>query len=220
MNVIKNIIFDLGGVLLNIDYNKTTTAFKNLGYTDFEKMYSMIKANNIFDNLETGHITESAFYEYMLESANAKVSKIEVTNAWNAMLLDFRTESLLYLQQLGKEYNLFLLSNTNQIHKTAFEIKLQEQTGHPSLDVFFTKTYYSHQVGMRKPNEDIFRFVQQDAGIFVSETLFIDDLNNNVATAAKLGFRTHQLLPGEKIENLQYWGSIFLCPGVLMFQNK
>ncbi len=204
MNSIKNIIFDLGGVLLNIDYNKTTTAFKNLGYTDFEKMYSMIKANNVFDDLETGQISESAFYDYMLESAGESISKNEVTNAWNAMLLDFREESLQFLKQLSQQHSVYLLSNTNQIHKTAFDLNLKKQTGHPSLDNFFTKTYYSHQVGMRKPNEDIFRFVEQDAGIKASETLFIDDLYNNIATAAKLGFKVHQLLPGEKIEDLKY----------------
>lgn len=204
MNSIKNIIFDLGGVLLNIDYNKTTTAFKNLGYTDFEKMYSMIKANNVFDNLETGHISESAFYDYMLESANESVSKDEVTNAWNAMLLDFRLESLRFLDHLSAKHQLFLLSNTNQIHKKAFESNLKKQTGHPTLDVFFTKAYYSNLVGMRKPNEDIFKFVLEDSGIIASETLFIDDLDNNVATAANLGFKIHQLLPGEKIEDLDY----------------
>lgn len=204
MNSIKNIIFDLGGVLLNIDYNKTTTAFKNLGYTDFEKMYSMIKANNVFDNLETGHLTESSFYEYMLGSADTRVSENEITNAWNAMLLDFRTESLQFLKQLSQQHNLFLLSNTNQIHKAAFELNLKKQTGYPTLDVFFTKAYYSHLVGMRKPNEDIFKFVLDDSGIIASETLFIDDLYNNIATAANLGFKIHQLLPGEKIEDLDY----------------
>ncbi len=204
MNSIKNIIFDLGGVLLNIDYNKTVTAFKNLGYTDFEKMYSMIKANNVFDDLETGHITESAFYDYMLESADKSVSNYEVTKAWNAMLLDFRVESLHFLKHLSQQHNLFLLSNTNQIHKAAFEKNLKDQTGKHSLDTFFTKAYYSHQVGMRKPNEDIFRFVLEDSGIKASETLFIDDLYNNVATAAILGFKIHQLLPGEKIEDLKY----------------
>lgn len=204
MKSIKNIIFDLGGVLLNIDYNKTTKAFKNLGYTEFEKMYSMIKANSIFDNLETGHLSESSFYEYMLGLANATVSENEVTNAWNAMLLDFRTESLQFLMQLSQLHNLFLLSNTNQIHKTAFEKNLMKQTGHPSLDIFFTKAYYSHLVGMRKPNEDIFKFVLEDSGIIASETLFIDDLYGNIATAANLGFKIHQLLPGEKIEDLDY----------------
>lgn len=204
MSGIKNIIFDLGGVLLNIDYSKTKTAFQNLGYTDFEKMYSLSKANNFFDKLETGHISEPTFYEYMIEADRRKATKEQVTDAWNAMLLDFRINSLAFLKLLSQRYKLFLLSNTNNIHQAAFETILKKETGHPSLDIFFTKAYYSHQVGMRKPNKDIFRFVQQDAGIVPAETLFIDDLYNNIEIANKLGFKTYQLLPGEKIEDLDY----------------
>ncbi len=204
MSAIKNIIFDLGGVLMNINYNKTTTAFKNLGYPDFDNMYTQFKANNVFDGLETGQIPESVFYEYMLEAGNGKITKDQVTVAWNAMLLDFREDSFEFLKQLSKKYRLFLLSNTNTIHKAAFDENFKKQMGDFFLDDYFINAYYSHLVGMRKPNEDIFRFVSMDAGAIASETLFIDDLYNNVATAAKLGFKTYQLLPGEKIEDLSY----------------
>ena len=202
MSNIKNIIFDLGGVLLNIDYNKTKTAFQDLGYADFEKMYSLSKANNFFDNLETGHISEPAFYEYMIAASEGKISKEAIRDAWNAMLLDFREESMGFLKQLIRHKNIFLLSNTNIIHQQAFEQSLKIQTGAASLDSFFTKAYYSCHVGMRKPNEDIFRFVLQDAGIIAEETLFIDDLYGNVETANKLGIKTHLLVPGEVIESL------------------
>ena len=204
MNAIKNIIFDLGNVLLNIDYNKTKEAFQNLGFTDFEKMYSLSKANNFFDDLETGHITEQAFYEYMINASEGKTSKDEVKDAWNAMLLDFRDESMSFLNELCQHKTIFLLSNTNTIHKQAFEESLKMQTGAPSLDSFFSKAYYSCNVGMRKPNDDIFRFVLQDAGIAPAETLFIDDLHGNIETANKLGIKTHQLVPGERIEALNY----------------
>ena len=204
MTVIKNIIFDLGGVLLNIDYSKTTNAFNELGFTDFENMYTMLKANNVFDGLETGHINETDFYRYMQDAANGSVTKDQVTKAWNAMLLDFRTESLGFLQQLGEKHELFLLSNTNAIHKQAFDTILKDQTGHPSLDEFFKKAYYSQHIGMRKPNADIFEFVLKDAGILATETFYIDDLYPNIETARSLGFKTHLLLPEEKIEELDY----------------
>lgn len=204
MSSIKNVLFDLGAVLMNIDYNKTTKAFQNLGYKDFEKMYSQFKANNVFDDLETGHITEAEFFEYMLKAAVSDISKEQITTAWNSMLLDFRIESLKFLEQLKNTHQLFLLSNTNVIHKTAFDEIFKTQTGYPSLDVFFTKAYYSHKIGFRKPNEDIFKYVLKDAGIVADETLFIDDINMNIETAQKLGFHTHLLLPGEKIENLDY----------------
>jgi len=206
MSEIKNVIFDLGGVLLNIDYNKTTAAFKQLGFTDFENMYSMLKGNNVFDNLETGHITEAEFYSYMLEAAEHKVTEAQITAAWNAMLLDFRISSLDFLQKLTDKHRLFLLSNTNNIHKRAFDAILHAQTGLSSLDGFFEKAYYSQKVGIRKPNAGIFEFVLKDAGIQAEETLFIDDLHPNISTAEKLGFKTHLLKPGELVEELVVFG--------------
>ena len=204
MSAIKNVIFDLGGVLLNIDYNRTTNAFKELGYTDFENMYSMLKGNNVFDNLETGDITEDEFYQYMTGAAAGAVSNQQVQDAWNAMLLDFRTESLRHLLLLREKQKIFLLSNTNIIHKKAFDQLFMQQTGIPSLDDYFDKAYYSQKVGLRKPNADIFEFVLNDAGIKAGESFYIDDLPPNIETARKLGFKTHLLLPGEKIENLRY----------------
>lgn len=204
MSAIKNVIFDLGGVLLNIDYNRTTNAFKQLGYTDFENMYSMLKGNNVFDNLETGDITEEEFYQYMTGAAAGAVSNQQVQDAWNAMLLDFRTESLRHLLLLREKHRIFLLSNTNIIHKKAFDQLFMQQTGIPSLDDYFDKAYYSQKVGLRKPNADIFQFVLKDAGITAGESFYIDDLSPNIETARKLGFKTHLLLPGEKIENLRY----------------
>jgi FMN phosphatase YigB (HAD superfamily) len=201
---IKNVLFDLGAVLINIDYNKTAAAFQTLGYSDFEKMYSQFKSNNVFDNLETGHISETEFYEYMLEVGKGKVTRDQVTGAWNAMLIDFRIESLEFLKRLKQTHQLFLLSNTNTIHKAAFDRILKDQTGYDSLDVFFKKVYFSHEIGFRKPNEDIFNYVLKDAGISAEETFFIDDLYTNIDTARKLGFKTHLLLPNEKIEKLEY----------------
>ena len=205
MTNIRNIIFDLGAVLLNIDYNRTRTAFIDLGYTDFDNMYSQFKGNDFFDKLETGHLPNESFFEYILGIGNGKVTKDQVAEAWNAMLLDFRTESLDFLKKLSGKHKLFLLSNTNAIHKPVFEKILEKQTGSASLDSYFTKAYYSHLVGMRKPNEDIFKFVLSDAGINTEDTLFIDDLDKNITTAKNLGFKVHQLLAGEKIELLNYY---------------
>lgn len=204
MTTIKNIIFDLGNVLMNIDYAYTTNAFKNLGYSDFERMYSMFKSNKVFDNLETGHISTTDFYKYMVDAGDGKVSQEDITSAWNAMLIDFRLESFAYLKELRKSHRLFLLSNTNAIHKEAFDKIFEMETGMPSMNVFFEKAYYSNEVGFRKPNVSIFEFILNDAGILAEETFFVDDLYPNIETAKKLGFKTHLLLPGEKIENLEY----------------
>lgn len=204
MQELKNIVFDLGGVLLNIDYNKTENSFKELGFLNFNEMYSQYSADMLFSNLETGKISNAHFYEKMLEAGKGKLSQEQITTAWNAMLLNFRTPSLGFLEDLSKKFNLYLLSNTNAIHLEAFEELFTRETGKPSLDAYFTKAYYSNRIGYRKPNADIFEFVMKDAGIKAAETLFIDDSYNNIEAAKNLGFKTHLLLAGEKIEDLNY----------------
>lgn len=204
MSRLKNIIFDLGGVLINLDFSKTTNAFRELGFPHFEEMFSQYKVDQLFGKLEKGEIDTKTFYTVMLKVGNDTITKNEIKSAWNSLLLDFRLESLDFLKELKKEYNLYLLSNTNEIHHEAFNIILKNQIGLDSLDSFFTKSYYSHLIGLRKPNNDVFEFVMKDADLLPEETLFIDDTRTNVIAAKKMGFKTHLLLPGEKIENLKY----------------
>jgi FMN phosphatase YigB (HAD superfamily) len=205
MSQIKNIIFDLGGVLLNINYQKTADAFEQLGFHDFNNMYTQYTADEIFSKLETGNISNEDFYNSLLAKAAKPIRVEDLQTAWNAMLLDFRTESLAKLRQLKQEYRIFLLSNTNDIHWQAFQTIFTESTGEHSLDHYFHKAYYSHQVGLRKPNADIYEFVAADAGMVIAETIFIDDSYNNIEAASALGFQTHLLLAGEKIEALPYF---------------
>ena len=204
MAVIKNIIFDLGGVLLNIDYKKTENAFEDLGYSNFEKMYSQFSADELFIKLETGKINNTDFLKVLTDSHIRSVTPAEVIKAWNSMLLDWRQESLMFLNELSKNYKIFLLSNTNEIHAEAFNRVLKTQTGMASIDHLFTKAWYSHKIHFRKPNANVFEFVLKDACISANETLFIDDSENNIETAASLGFKTHVLVKGERIENLNY----------------
>lgn len=204
MATLKNIIFDLGGVLLNIDYKKTAKAFSDLGVSNFEKMYDQFSADELFEKLETGHITQDYFFRAMHARIDSLTPQI-ITKAWNAMLLDFRLDSLMFLEKLAGKYNLYLLSNTNIIHKTNFDTLFTRETGNRSIDDYFKKAYYSHLIGLRKPNTDVFDFVLRDAGLKAGETLFIDDSSNNIEGARSLGIKTHLLKSGERIENLKYF---------------
>ncbi len=204
MTATKNLLFDLGGVLIDIDYNKTARAFKDLGIADFDKQFSQLTASTLFEDLETGKISNGDFYRIMQTQTTSQYREDEIRRAWNAILLEFRTESLDALVELSKHYRLFLLSNTNAIHIEEVNCILFRQTGQSNLDHYFEKAYYSHLVGMRKPNENIYRFVLEDAGVKAAETFFVDDTCLNIETAARLGFKTHQLLPGEKIEHLDF----------------
>ncbi len=202
MDAVKNIIFDLGGVLLDIDYNKTSDAFKKLGASDFDSFYSQQGANQLFEDLETGQITEMDFYNTMQEHCVSNTTHEQIQAAWNGILLDFRRESLQFLSQLNTNYNLFLLSNTNSIHQAEFNKIFTLQTGHSSFDDFFSKSYYSHLIHKRKPYPSTYTHVLADAGINAEETLFIDDSKVNIEGAVEAGLKTYWLTPGEKIELL------------------
>ena len=202
MNHLKNIIFDLGGVLLDIDYNKTISAFKKLGIENFDEMFSQFNANALFEKLERGHISENDFYTAIKTCIPEPVSNEMIEWAWNAMLLGFRKEKLDLLQSLVPRYKIFLLSNANVIHIRCFNKIFTKATGKPALNSYFSKTWYSYLVGLRKPGRDIYEFVLKDGNLLAAETLFIDDTPANIDTAKELGINTHLLLRGETIEQL------------------
>ncbi len=204
MKNIRNIIFDLGGVLLDIDTGKTNEAFEKLGVPDFKNNYSLYKASPLFNNLEKGKVSEPEFYEGIRQLSKLPLHDNDIRDAWNALILDFRMESLQQLDMLKSRYSLYLLSNTNGIHHRTFHQSFKEQNGGKNFDDYFKKAYYSHQVGMRKPDREIYDLVLSDAGIVAGETIFIDDLLKNIEAANALGIRTHQLLPEERIERLKW----------------
>ena len=205
MHNTKNILLDLGAVLLNIDVNKLKPAFENLGVTDFSILQHQLTATNLFDDLETGKTSPDAFCETIRTASKLPLKDVDIISAWNALLLDFREDTMHFLIELRKNYKLFLLSNTNSIHLEQFYKQLQHQLGKSSLDFYFDKLYYSHLVGLRKPDTAIYDFVLKDAGITAGETLFIDDLEININAAAALGFQTHQLKDHERVEKLPYF---------------
>jgi FMN phosphatase YigB (HAD superfamily) len=202
--MIKNILFDFGGVFYDLDFSKTSEAFKALGFTDFDNQFTQYQADTLFQQLETGAISPEVFFSNIQSLLPAPVTHEQIRNAWNALLLGYRSTSLAYLAELKKEYQLFLLSNTNQIHYDYFTAQLLEQTPYPSLESFFTKAYYSQQVGLRKPDIEVFEHILKDAGIKAEETLFIDDSYTNFPNAEKLGMKIYLLKPGMLIEDIDY----------------
>lgn len=193
MQGIKHIIFDLGGVILNIDYKRTEQAFTALGVKDFSSLYSQFNANPLFEDLETGRVENDAFVTAMLPYLPEGTTPAAITGAWNAMLLDFPLARLQLLQQLRQHYSLYLLSNTNAIHLAAFNAILEKSRGIPSLDEFFDKSYYSHQIGYRKPEKEAYQVILDENNLQPAETLFIDDTLPNVEAARELGIQAIHL---------------------------
>ncbi len=197
---IKHIIFDLGGVLLNIDYKLTEQAFIDAGISNFAALYTQMGQSDLFDKLETGKIGRETFISAIQELSAVPLTEEQILSAWNAMLLDFPVRRLQLLQQLRLYYDLVLLSNTNEIHEETFNNILLSSRGIPNIGVFFDKVYLSHRVGMRKPNRDIFERILEECSFKPEETLFIDDSPQHIATANELGIQTIFLEKGMTIE--------------------
>lgn len=198
---IKHIIFDLGNVLLNIDPSLTDKALRELNIPDFDKVYSNLNEKNIFHDLEINAISPKQFIDSIREASGLALEDFQIIDAWNALLLDFPLRRLQILQQLQLHYDLVLLSNTNEIHEEYFNKVLHKAHGIPNIGVFFDKVYYSHRIGMRKPNPAIFQRVIDDCSFKPEHTLFIDDLEQNTLAAESLGIRTIWLKEGMSIEN-------------------
>ena len=190
---IKNIIFDLGGVIINIDYNKTIKAFEELGIKNAETLYSQQKQNDLFDLLETGKISPSEFYDKLREITGTNATNHQLEEAWNAMLLDFPEGITDTLKKAKAKYKTFLLSNTNEIHYKDYTKRLKKQFGIDDLGSLFDKQYLSHQIGLRKPHKEAFELILKENNLNPAETLFIDDSIQHIKGAAKVGLKTHWL---------------------------
>ena len=194
MTAIKNILFDLGGVLYHVNYGLTIKAFEKLGIKNFHEHFSQQQQNSLFDRLETGKISDEGFIKEM-KVLLPHCTREEIINAWNALLIGIPQENIQLLKTLSKHYRLFLLSNTNSIHINRINKLLHKDYNLKSLDPLFDKVYLSHQIGMRKPNSETFEWVLKDAGILAQETLFIEDSIQHIVSANKVGIQT------------QLWGS-------------
>ncbi|MDX5421591.1 MAG: HAD family phosphatase [Hymenobacteraceae bacterium] len=192
---VKNIIFDLGGVIINIDYGKSIKELQKLcdGKCDIE--FSQREQSELFDLYETGTSSSEEFRDSLRKTYSIEASDEEIDEAWNAMLLDIPQERIDLLLELGKKYRIFLLSNTNAIHLKRFNEIVAHSFTIPSLDSLFEQSYYSHLVGKRKPDAEIFEQILTENDLNKAETLFIDDSIQHIKSADKLGIQTLHLQP-------------------------
>ena len=192
---IKNIIFDFGAVIYDIDAERTIQAFRNLNITKFETFQAFLSNHQhekIFIAIETGKISADDFRNAIRSWSDTALTNNEIDNAWNAMLIGYVKERLNLLIALKKTYRTFLLSNTNIIHWEFFTKQLHD-FGFKGLHELFEKDYYSHTVGMRKPELDIFTFVLKDSNLQAHETLFLDDNKMNIEAARMVGIHSIQI---------------------------
>jgi len=186
---IKNIIFDLGGVLLNLDFKLTQQAFINLGIADFEGYYSKAKQVGVFDDFETGTISENEFCDELRALWGISKTNAEIIEAWNSMLLDFPIARKKLLLALKSKFSTSLLSNTNETHIRGFIPILKADLNEDSLSPLFHAVYYSNEIGFRKPNAAAFEHVLAQNNYLASETLFLDDSIQHIEGARKCGIK-------------------------------
>lgn len=199
---IKNIIFDLGNVLLNLDFNATIEGFRNLGLDEAIMTMDQAYADPVFYELETGRTTTAIFRDRVREILNnGRVSDEQIDAAWCAMLLDVPSHRVKILKELGEKYNLYLLSNTNEIHIKYFHKKFKE--AHDiEFSSLFKKNYYSHVLNERKPDLTSYRKMFELAGIEPAESLFVDDLEKNIRGAQNAGLHVFWLKEGMDLSDL------------------
>ena len=203
MKNIKNIIFDLGGVILNIDIKRTAEALKELGIDNFSEYMTQFHITSFFREYEMGKIDDAAFIKSIQSLSVKELSEEAAINAWNALLLDFPQERIDLLKALKEKYRLFLLSNTNAIHHRHFQQQLYLQTG-GYLEDLFEKTYYSHTIGLRKPDVAIFQRVINENKLNPAETIFVDDTEENMAGAKEAGLQVLHIGQVKSIVELEW----------------
>lgn len=192
--MIKNIIFDLGGVFMNLDFGLTERAFIDLGVTAFPGMFNQHHSNDLFEKLETGKISDQEFYEAFRRESGIALTDEQIRRAWNALMLDFPQERLDWLERIRDKYRIYLFSNTNSIHYDAFTEILARENHCTDFDSYFIKAYYSHTLGLRKPYVESYQQILSEQQLDPAETLFIDDTAKNLVGASQAGLQTLHLV--------------------------
>lgn len=193
MNKIKNIVFDLGGVIMNLAVSKTIRSLNKIGIEKIVNNTGHNYRHSFFYGFETGIISEDEFLESLQELSKKKVTFSEIKDAWNTMILDIPQYRIDFIKNLKEEYNLFLLSNTNSIHQRNYLSEFKQKFKY-SFNSLFQKAYYSHEIGLRKPHKKVFEFILKDSKLIASETLFIDDSLTNVKAAKRMGINTFHIV--------------------------
>ncbi|MFI3322762.1 MAG: HAD family phosphatase [Rikenellaceae bacterium] len=191
---IENIIFDFGGVILDIDISLAVKAFNRLGVDNIRQADIHPETKSFFLDLEVGAISDDQFLEEIrkIYPKAREVSDEKMWSAWNEILLEFTKERFELIKELNKHYNVYLLSNTNHPHRVFWCEKFEKEFGEP-FESYFKKCYYSDELGCRKPDAIIYQKVLEDAGIEAEKSLFIDDNMINFSGATEVGLNWYHL---------------------------
>ena len=205
MNNVKQfdtIIFDLGGVLIDIDYQATTNGFRNLGVADFELQYNQLQQESLFDSFEKGEISGQHFINKLMDIVPKGISPNQIVAAWNAMLGDFPLKKIELLEQTRETQQTFLLSNTNEIHMPIV-YRNWNNVSNLTFNELFEKVYLSFEIGKRKPNVETFHWVIEENNLNPEKTLFLQ----NAAQNGAMTLNGESMLKEQALRAWQIWNN-------------
>jgi len=203
----KAVIFDFGNVIINIEFQRIYETFAKLTSKPIAYIEKRITEEQIFRRYESGQFTDEEFREIIRQTLSFPLSDKEVDTAWNAILLDIPTERIDLIKNIRKKYPVYLLSNTNNIHITASNNYLNEAHGIKNLNVLFDKLYLSYEMGMWKPDTEIYYEVLRSINLEPNQVIFFDDNLQNIESAKAIGMQTILVEPTTSI--VEYSKNIF-----------
>ena len=204
MKRVKALLFDLGGVIVNLDYHKTINAFEALGVANTESLYNQFNQTEIFDDFETGSLSGKEFINLMKHQIPINSSESEIKKAWNAMIIGFEEAKLEQIKRYSERIPGYLLSNTNEIHLEYIQTLLGKMS-FKNLELLFNKCYYSHIIGKRKPHKETFEWVLNDMGYAPEDVLFIEDSPQHIEGAKTTNLNTLYFTNERSIEEIESW---------------
>ena len=198
---IRNIVFDLGGVLVDLDFKAAINGLQQAGFANVKEQLLAFDRGGIFQKFEVGEITADEFRTAIRENSTVTLTDEEVDGLWNAMLLEIPREKLELILHLRGKYMVYLLSNTNSIHwdyvcKNAFNYRGFR------VEDYFEETFLSYEMHLAKPDKAIFEKVLHDANLLPEETLFIDDSEANCKAAEEVGIHAHHYHIGDDLSKI------------------
>jgi HAD superfamily hydrolase (TIGR01509 family) len=198
-----NILFDLGGVILDINIQATLKLFYEMGFPSEMLQFPNSMNTDIYFKYQTGKLDTGQFRDEIRKASGVDMTNQALDDAWNAMIVRFPKERVELLKVLSKRYNLYMLSNTSALHVRVFEKMFLDLAGE-SMHKIFKKIYYSHEIGWHKPDKEAWEYVIKDSGIKPEETLFLDDDIHNIKASQELGFQAIHIHERTNLMNLGF----------------
>lgn len=203
MQTVKNIIFDFGNVLFDLDLPSIERHFRQYFGEKMEAASEKFRRDRVFERYETGSLGTEEFADTLRFASDPPLSREQIVTAWNSIFIGMPRARFDMLLDLRRRYKVFLLSNINDLHAAWIDAYMLREHGIPDFQTrYFDAVYYSHLIRLRKPDREIYEYVLADTGLVPEETVFFDDMEVNVEAARQVGIQGILHLPGKEIREI------------------